>query len=175
MGVVINMYVQSGHRTLKSALSQEEIDGINWFLMCCYKFKKGKFYFNSFWVVLVKTGRSLLGHEALKSAKISWFLVCWHKFSKLSINYWLGMLKNRRDLLDHGTLKSGVSNKWLDESSRLIESYLKADSDCIIFGLTANLLCILCWVSTAVVLLKNDVLLLRPTGKVLEFGFAKSF
>ena len=34
MGVVINMYVQSGHKTLKLALSQEEINGINWFLMC---------------------------------------------------------------------------------------------------------------------------------------------
>ena len=51
MGVVINMYVQSGHKTLKLALSQEEINGINWFLMCWYKFRKGKSYFNSFWVV----------------------------------------------------------------------------------------------------------------------------
>ena len=85
------------------------------------------------------------------------------------------MLKNGRDLLHHGTLKSGVSKKLFDESSRLIESFLKAESDCIIFGLTANLLCILCWVSTAVVLLKNDVLLLRPTGKALELRFAKSF
>ena len=39
-----------------------------------------------------------------------------------------------------GTLKSGVSHKWFDELSRLIELFFHADSDGIIFGLTANLL-----------------------------------
>ena len=33
----------------------------------------------------------------------------------------------------------------------------------------------ICWVSTAVVLVKNNVLLLAHTGMVLEFGFPKSF
>ena len=34
MGVVINIYAQSDHRTLKLALPEEEANGINWFLMC---------------------------------------------------------------------------------------------------------------------------------------------
>ena len=87
------------------------------------------------------------------------------------------MLKNEWDLLDHGILKSGVSHKWIDGLSRLIEWFLHADSDWIIFGLTTNLLYVLgiCWVSTAVVLVKNDVLLLVPTVKVLQLGFPKSF
>ena len=49
--------------------------------------------------------------------------------------------------------------------------------DLIIFGLTINLLCIfdIYWVSTAVVLVKN-VLLLVPTEKqVLEIVFSKCF
>ena len=87
------------------------------------------------------------------------------------------MLKNWRGLLDHGTLKSGVSHKWFDESSRLIEWFLDADSDGITFGLTTNLLCIfdICWMSTTVVLVKNDALLLEPTGKVLVLDFLKCF
>ena len=77
----------------------------------------------------------------------------------------------------YGTLKSGVSHKWFDELSRLIEWFLHGDSDWIIFGLTTSLLCIFdnCWLSTAVALVKNDVLLLLPTGKVLELGFPKYF
>ena len=77
----------------------------------------------------------------------------------------------------YGTLKSGAFHIWFDESSRLTEWFLYADSDSIIFGLTTNLLCIfdICWVFTAVVLVKNDVLLLVPTGKVLEIGFSKCF
>ena len=54
---------------------------------------------------------------------------------------------------------------------------MHSDSSWIIFGLTTNLLCIfdICWVPTAVVLVKNDVLLLVPTGEVLELGFPKCF
>ena len=39
--------------------------------------------------------------------------------------------------------------------------------------LTTSLLCIfdICWVSTAVALVKNDVLFLVLIGKVLEYGF----
>ena len=51
------------------------------------------------------------------------------------------MVKNGWGLLDHETLKSGVFPKWFDELSRLIEWYLDADSDGIIFGLIANILC----------------------------------
>ena len=86
------------------------------------------------------------------------------------------MLKDRRDLLDYGTPKSAVSYKWLDESSWLTELFLNADSYWIIFGLTTNLLSIfdIYLMSTAVVLVKN-VLLLVPTGKVLELGSPNAF
>ena len=82
-----------------------------------------------------------------------------------------------RPFRSYETLKSGASHKWFDESSRLIEWFLHGDSDWIIFGLTTSLLCIfdICWVSTAVVLVKNDVLFLVPTGKVLELGVPKCF
>ena len=75
------------------------------------------------------------------------------------------------------TLKSGASHKWFDESSKLTERFLHGDGNCIIFGLTTNLLCIfdICWVPTAVVIAKNDVLLLVPTRKVFEHGFPKCF
>ena len=51
------------------------------------------------------------------------------------------------------------------------------DTDSIIIGLATSLLCIfdICWVSTAVVLVKNDVLLVVPTGIVLELDFPSSF
>ena len=54
---------------------------------------------------------------------------------------------------------------------------LNVDSDWIIYGLTTSLISIfdIYWVSTAVVLVKNDVLLLVPIGKVLELGFSKCF
>ena len=91
--------------------------------------------------------------------------------------YWVGMLKNGWDLLGQETLESSVSNKWFDELSRLIEWLLHVSSDWIICGLTTNLICVLgiCWVSTAAVLVKNDVLFLVRAGKVLEFGFPKCF
>ena len=50
-------------------------------------------------------------------------------FLHADTNHWVGMLKNGGDLLDHGTLKSGVSHKQFDESRRLIESFLHADSN----------------------------------------------
>ena len=73
----------------------------------------------------------------------------------------------------YGALKSGASHIWFDGLSRMIGWFLHADIDSIIFGVTTNLFCIfdICWVSTA----KNDVLLLLPTGKVLELGFSKCF
>ena len=88
----------------------------------------------------------------------------------------MGMVKNGfTPFRPFGTLKSGASHIWFDESSRLIEWFLHADSDLIIFGLSTNLLCVfyICWVSTAVVLFKNDILLLVPTRQVLELGFFK--
>ena len=52
------------------------------------------------------------------------------------------MVKNGRVRIDHGTLKSSVSHKWFDKLSKLIKWFLHADSDGIIFGLMANLLCV---------------------------------
>ena len=56
-------------------------------------------------------------------------------------NYWVGIVKNGWGFLDHWNLKSGVSRKWFDEKSRLSKWSLHVDSDGIIFGLMANLLC----------------------------------
>ena len=39
---------QSGHGTLKLAVSQEQIDGMNWFFAWWCKFRKAKSYFNDF-------------------------------------------------------------------------------------------------------------------------------
>ena len=58
----------SGHKTLKLVVSQEVNNEIKQFLVCLYKFRKGKSYFNTFWVVVVKNGRCFLTHETLKSA-----------------------------------------------------------------------------------------------------------
>ena len=66
----------------------------------------------------------------------------------------------------YGTLKPVASYKWFDELRRLIEWFLHYDLLCIFD---------ICWVSTAFVLVKNDVLLLVLTGKVLELGFPKWF
>ena len=52
------------------------------------------------------------------------------------------MLENGRGLLDHETLKSGVSHKWFDALIRLTGWFFHVDSDGIIFGLVANLVCI---------------------------------
>ena len=52
------------------------------------------------------------------------------------------MVKKGWGFRDHGTLKSGVSHKWFDELSRLIEWFLCTDSHGMVFGLTSNLLCI---------------------------------
>ena len=72
---------QSGHRTLKLAVSQEWIDGMNWFFACWCKFKKAKSYFNDFWVGQVKNGCCHLVHETLKSVEwvygLSWYFACW--------------------------------------------------------------------------------------------------
>ena len=59
---------------------------------------------------------------------------------------------------------------WLNDFCMLIVIQL-------ILSLTTNLFCIfeICWVPTAVLLVKNDVLLLVPTGNVLELPFSKCF
>ena len=96
-------------------------------------------------VVKNRDGPSSLGTlESAGSQKwvdeMSWIFACSYKFRKTKIylnNNWQGMVKNGRGLIDHVTLKSGVSRKWFDKLSRLIEWFLHADSDGIIFDLTA--------------------------------------
>ena len=51
----------------------------------------------------------------------------------------MGVAENGRSLKDRGTLKSGISQKWFDELSILIEWFLHADSDGIIFYSTLYL------------------------------------
>ena len=68
MGLVENGHDLSSHGTLKSAVSQEWMDELNWFFACWCKFRKTKNCFNNYWVGVVKNGCSLLGHGTLKSA-----------------------------------------------------------------------------------------------------------
>ena len=82
-----------------------------------------------------------------------------------------------RPFRSYETLKSGASRKWFDGLSRLIEWFLLSDSNWIILGLTTSLLCIfdICCVSTAVVLVKNNVLLLVPIRKNFRTWFSQMF
>ena len=66
----------------KLAVSQEGIDGMNWFFAWWCKFRNAKSYFNDFWVGLAKIGCGhLVYYETLKSAEwfygLSWFFACW--------------------------------------------------------------------------------------------------
>ena len=103
--------------------------------------------------MVIKNGCGLFVPVTLKSAvcqewtdEMRWFFACWYKFRIFTSyfdNYWVGIVKNGWDLIDHSPFKSGVSHKWFDGLSRLIEWFLHVDSDQIIFGLMTNLLCIL--------------------------------
>ena len=71
--IVKNGCGHSGLKKLKLAVSQEEINGVNSFLVCWWKFGKAKSYFNNFWMI-VKNGCGLLGLGNLKSAvSQEWF------------------------------------------------------------------------------------------------------
>ena len=90
--MVKNGHGQSGHRTLRLTVSQEWINGMNWYFACWCKFRKAKSYFNDFWVGMVRNGHSNLVHETLKSAvskewlyEFSGFFSCWLWGS----NFWL--------------------------------------------------------------------------------------
>ena len=65
---------------------------------------------------------------------------------KLNITFIIirwGMVKIRRGLTDLQTLKSDIYHKLFEELSRLIVLNLHVDSDEILFGLMAILLCII--------------------------------
>ena len=75
--------------SLKLGVSQEAVDGINFFFVCWYKFRIAESFFNNFWVVVVKNGHSFLGFGTLKSAvsqewidEMSWVFAYWYKFRK---------------------------------------------------------------------------------------------
>ena len=72
VGMVRNGCGPPGRRTLKLAVSQKWIDGMNLFLYAGANSGVG----------LVKNGPGHLVHETLKSAKwvygLSWFFACWH-------------------------------------------------------------------------------------------------
>ena len=94
-------------------------------------------------------GRGLLSFGTLKSAvsqewidELGWFFASWYKFRKAKSyfnNYWVGVVRDGQGLIDHGTLKPFVSHKWFDELCRLIEWFLDAGSDRIIFYCTQYL------------------------------------
>ena len=69
---------------------------------------------------------------------------------------------------NNGTLKSGGSQKWFDKSSRLIEWFLHADSDWIIFSSTTNLIYFvsLSFTGCPLYLLRSLV----PTGNAERLG-----
>ena len=100
-------------------------------------------------MVVIKNGCGLLGLRTLKAAvsqewidELGWFFACWYKFMKAKSyfdNYWVGVVKNGRGLKDHGALKPGISHKWFDELRRLIEWFLNADNDGIMFYSTLHL------------------------------------
>ena len=80
-GMVKDGCGHSGHRTLKLAVSQEWMDGINWFSACWYKLRKAKFNFSHFWLGVVRNGHGLLCHRTLNSAisqewidQLGWFI-----------------------------------------------------------------------------------------------------
>ena len=91
MVVVQNGHGLLGTGTLEPGVSQEGINGVNWFLICWNKFWKAKSYFNDFWVVVVKNGHSLLGPGTLKPVACQNRLIKWVDFLHADTN--LGKLK----------------------------------------------------------------------------------
>ena len=129
--MVKNEWGHSDLRTLKLTLSQRAINGINWLLVCCHKFRKAKSSFDNFWVLVFKNVCDLLDLGTLKTA-LSHELMKWTDFfAKIYSNsYWVGIVKNGWGLIrPYGTLKSRASHKWFDELSRLIKWLLHADNN----------------------------------------------
>ena len=77
---ILGWECHSGLRTLKLAVSQEVVNCINWFLVCWYKFRKAKSFFNNFWEVVFKIRCGIFSLGTLNSAvsqewidEMSWF------------------------------------------------------------------------------------------------------
>ena len=90
--VVKNGCGHSVHGTLKLAISQEEINRVNWFVGLLIRIQvKAESYFNKFWMVVFKRGCGLLGLvESLKSS-VSQEWMKWTDFLHTDTN--LGKLK----------------------------------------------------------------------------------
>ena len=111
-----------GHMTQNLAVSQEKINGINWFVTHWYISRKTKNYFDNFCVVVVENRRSSLGHRTLKSAiPQNWMdELSWYKFRKAEKYYniyRMGVIKKGRGLLCNETLKPGLPQEWFDKLS----------------------------------------------------------
>ena len=63
-----NIGMTLGLGTVKSAVSQEWIDELNWCCVCLCKFRKAKSYCNRYGVGVGKYEHGLLGHGTLRSA-----------------------------------------------------------------------------------------------------------
>ena len=61
-----------GRNLLKLAVSYEWINGMNWFFLCWYKFKKAESYFNNFCMGVVKSGPDSWARGTLKYAVSQW-------------------------------------------------------------------------------------------------------
>ena len=71
---------------------QGEMNGINLFLVCSFKFRKSKSSVNNFLVAVVKNGHGLLGLGTLKSAlsrelvdEMNWFFAADTNLGKLKV------------------------------------------------------------------------------------------
>ena len=94
MGLVRSGCVHSSNRTLKLSVSEEWIDGINWFFTCWCKSRKAKSRFNRFldgcgqkWARPFRSwdsGISPISQEWID--EMNQFLVCWYWCNK----FWLG-------------------------------------------------------------------------------------
>ena len=82
-----------------------------------------------------------------------------------------------RPFRSYGNYQMHLTNDLTNQADWLNDFGKRGDNDQVIFSLVTSLLCVfdICGVSTAVVLVKNDVLLLVPIGIVLELGFPKFF
>ena len=104
-------------------------------------------------------------------------IFCMQITSKLAFSILMEVVRHALCTQNRKLVISGVSHKQLDRSSRFTLWFLHADNNWTKFGLTVNLICVfeICWVSTADVVVKNDVLLLVLKRKVLQLQFLKCF
>ena len=114
--------------TLNLTVSQDWVDGINWFFAVWYKFMQIKWKFENFWdghgqkwvwPVWWCDYKSWLYFRCFESTDvINWFFAYWYRFTKMkswSKFFCLCMVKYGCDHgTGHETLKLTVSQKWTD-------------------------------------------------------------